>query len=143
LRTDSNRVTKLRSAGSVVEVRFPTLGRIWTTTTQETADCVLKDSEAFSMRREDGYIAGVRWWMPSIVRTLANHTLSMDEPDHRRLRDIVDEPFRRRTILEMEPRILAIADLPGSHTYARDTAPAHRCHSQHRGRGYPRKVQPG
>src|SRR5262249_46525761 len=79
-------------------VRFPILGRIWTTTTQETADRVLKDSEAFSMRREDGYIAGVRWWMPGIVRTLANHMQSMDEPDHRRLRDIVDEAFRRRAI---------------------------------------------
>jgi cytochrome P450 PksS len=103
-------INKLRSAGSVVEVRFPILGRIWTTTTQEMADRVLKDSEAFSMRRDDGNIAGVRWWMPGIVRTLANHMLSMDEPDHRRLRDIVDEAFRRRAILEMEPRILAIAD---------------------------------
>src|SRR5262249_59407560 len=36
--------------------------------------------------------------------------LSMDEPDHRRLRDIVDEAFRRRAVLEMEPRILAIAE---------------------------------
>jgi cytochrome P450 PksS len=103
-------INKLRSAGSVVEVRCPILGRIWTTTTQEMADRVLKDSEAFSMRRDDGNIAGVRWWMPGIVRTLANHMLSMDEPDHRRLRDIVDEAFRRRAILEMEPRILAIAD---------------------------------
>src|SRR5215831_16220181 len=84
-------INKLRSAGSVVEVRFPILGRIWTTTTQEMADRVLKDSEAFSMRWDDGNIAGVRWWMPGIVRTLANHMLSMDEPDHRRLRDIVDE----------------------------------------------------
>ena len=33
-------IAKLRSAGSVVEVRFPVLGRIWTTTTQETADRV-------------------------------------------------------------------------------------------------------
>ena len=103
-------ITKLRSAGPVVEVRFPILGRIWTTTTQEMADRVLKDSGTFSMRRDDGNIAGVRWWMPGIVRTLANHMLSMDEPDHRRLRDIVDEAFRRRAILEMEPGILAIAD---------------------------------
>src|SRR5215471_10013063 len=36
--------------------------------------------------------------------------LAMDEPDHRRLRDVVDEAFRRRAILEMEPHILAIAD---------------------------------
>jgi len=103
-------IAKLQSAGPVVEVRFPILGRIWTTTTEEMADRVLKDSGTFSMRRDDGNIAGVRWWMPGIVRTLANHMLSMDEPDHRRLRDIVDEAFRRRAILEMEPGILAIAD---------------------------------
>jgi cytochrome P450 PksS len=36
--------------------------------------------------------------------------LTMDEPDHTRLRSIVDEAFRRRAILDMEPRILAIAD---------------------------------
>ena len=103
-------IAKLQSAGPVVEVRFPILGRIWTTTTEEMADRVLKDSGTFSMRRDDGNIAGVRWWMPGIVRTLANHMLSMDEPDHRRLRDIVDEAFRRRAILEMEPRISAIAE---------------------------------
>lgn len=103
-------IEKLRSAGPVVEVQFPILGRIWTTTTQEMADRVLKDSDVFSMRGDDGNIAGVRWWMRGIVRTLANHMLSMDEPDHRRLRDIVDEAFRRRAILEMEPRITAIAE---------------------------------
>jgi cytochrome P450 len=48
--------------------------------------------------------------MPGIVRTLANSMLSMDEPDHKRLRDIVDEAFRRRAVLEMEPHIQAIGD---------------------------------
>jgi cytochrome P450 PksS len=52
----------------------------------------------------------MRWWMPAIVGTLANHMLSMDEPDHARLRGVVDESFRRRAILEMESRILALAD---------------------------------
>jgi cytochrome P450 len=36
--------------------------------------------------------------------------LSMDEPDHRRLRHIVDEAFRRRAVIAMQSRILAIAD---------------------------------
>jgi cytochrome P450 PksS len=36
--------------------------------------------------------------------------LSMDDPDHKRLRDIVDEAFRRRAVLEMEPHIQAIGD---------------------------------
>ena len=31
-----------------------------------------------------------------MVRTLAHNMLTMDEPDHARLRGIVDEAFRRR-----------------------------------------------
>ena len=103
-------IEKLRSAGPVVEVQFPIVGRVWTTTTQDLADRILKDSETFTLRRDDGIVAGFRWWMPGILRTLANNMLSMDEPDHRRLRDIVDEAFRRRAVLDMEPRIHAIAD---------------------------------
>jgi cytochrome P450 len=109
-RNPAAEIEKLRSAAPVIEMRFPIIGKVWTTTTQELTDRVLKDSETFTMRREDGTIAGLRWWMPGIVRTLTNQMLSMDEPDHRRLRDIVDEAFRRRAVLEMEPRILAIAD---------------------------------
>src|SRR6516225_3744846 len=103
-------IERLRSAGPVVEVRFPMVGKVWTTTTQDLADRVLKDSDTFTIRNSIGGVAGLQWWMPRIVRTLANHMLSKDEPDHKRLRDIVDEAFRRRAVLEMEPRILAIAD---------------------------------
>jgi cytochrome P450 PksS len=103
-------IARIRAAGAVVQVHFPIVGTVWTTTTQELADRVLKDDAAFTLRRDDGRIAGMRWWMPQILRTLANNMLAADEPDHRRLRDIVDEAFRRRAILDMEPRILAIAD---------------------------------
>jgi cytochrome P450 len=103
-------IEKLRAAGPVVEVRFPIVGKVWTTTTQDLADRVLKDSETFTLRKDDGSIAGFRWWMPGVLRSLADNMLTTDEPDHRRLRDIVDEAFRRRAVLEMEPRILAIAD---------------------------------
>jgi cytochrome P450 len=108
-RNPAAEIARLRSAGPVVEVRFPIVGKVWTTTTQDLADRVLKDSDTFTLRRDDGNVAGLQWWMPGVLRTLANNMLSMDEPDHRRLRDIVDEAFRRRAILEMEPRILAIA----------------------------------
>jgi cytochrome P450 len=109
-RNPAAEIARLRSAGPVVEVQFPIVGKVWTTTTQDLADRVLKDSDTFTLRRDDGSVAGLQWWMPGVLRTLANNMLSMDEPDHRRLRDIVDEAFRRRAILEMEPRILAIAD---------------------------------
>jgi cytochrome P450 len=101
---------KLRTQGPVVEVRFPIVGKVWAATTQALADQVLKDTETFTLRKEDGEVAGLRWWMPGIVRTLANSMLSMDDPGHKRLRDIVDEAFRRRAVLEMEPHIQALGD---------------------------------
>ena len=109
-RNPADELARLRAAGPVVEIEFPLIGKTWTTTTQEMADRVLKDSVTFTIRRDDGAIVGMRWWMPAIVGTLANHMLSMDEPDHARLRGVVDESFRRRAILEMESRILALAD---------------------------------
>ena len=108
-RNPAGAIAKLRSAGPVVEVRFPFVGTLWTTTTQALANQVLRDSETFTLRKEGGAIAGFRWWMPRIVRTLANSMLSVDEPDHARLRGIVDEAFRRRAVLEMEPRIRTLA----------------------------------
>jgi len=103
-------IEKLRAAGPVVEVRFPIIGKVWTPTTQALADQVLKDTETFTVRSADGAVAGIQWWMPGILRTFTNTMLSMDDPDHKRLRDIVDEAFRRRAILDMEPHIQAIGD---------------------------------
>src|SRR5258708_1020810 len=114
-------IEKLRTAGPVVEVRFPIIGKVWTTTTQALADQVLKDTSTFTMRKEDGTVAGYRWWMPGIVRILANSMLSMDEPDHKRLRDIVDEAFRRRAVLDMEPHIQAIGDELADELFAEGT----------------------
>jgi cytochrome P450 PksS len=101
---------RLREAGPVVEVKLPLFGRVWMATTQETVSRVLKDSATFSLRKPDGNVAGIRWWMPGIVRTLASNMLTVDEPDHTRLRGIVEEAFRRRAVLEMRPRIRSIAD---------------------------------
>ena len=109
LRDPAAGVARLRASGPVVEVRFPIIGRTWITTTQEMAGRVLKDSQSFTMRKEDG-AAPVPWWLPRIFGTLANTMLTFDEPDHTRLREIVDEAFRRRAVLDMEPHILEIAE---------------------------------
>ena len=100
---------KLRAAGPVVEVKLPMIGQVWTTTTQEMASRVLKDNHVFTLRRDDGGVAGMRWWMPSIFRVFAKNMLTVDEPDHSRLRGIVEEAFRRRAVIDMAPRIHAIA----------------------------------
>jgi cytochrome P450 len=110
LRNPAAGIERLRTSGPIVKVRFPIIGRTWITTMQEAADRMLKDSRTFTIRKDGGAIAGLQWWMPGIFRALASNMLTADEPHHTRLRSIVDEAFRRRAILDMEPRILAIAD---------------------------------
>ena len=90
LRDPATALTRLRVVGPVVEVRFPIVGRTWITTTSELAARVLKDNDTFTMRK-NGTVAGLRWWMPGSIRALAVSMLSMDEPDHTRLRSIVDD----------------------------------------------------
>ncbi len=109
-RDPATEIAKLRAHGPVVATRFPIVGRVWVTTTYDTTVQVLKDSSTFTLRKEGGALAGLRWWMPKFVAALATNMLTMDEPDHTRLRSIVDEAFRRRAVLDMEPHIRAIAD---------------------------------
>ena len=108
-RDPAGAIERLRAAGPVVEVRLPIMGRVWMTTTQEMTSRVLKDNRVFTLRKDDGAVAGLRWWMLGIFRSFTKSMLSVDEPDHTRLRGIVEEAFRRRAVLDMEPRIRAIA----------------------------------
>jgi cytochrome P450 len=123
LRNPAEGIEWLRAAGPAVEVRFPIIGKTWITTTEDAAGRVLKDSQTFTLRKDSGAIAGMRWWMPGVFRAMANNMLVTDEPGHTRLRGIVDEAFRRRAILEMEPRILLIADELAAELFA-DGSPA-------------------
>jgi cytochrome P450 len=123
LRNPAAGIERLRAAGPVVEVRFPIIGKTWITTTEDAAGRMLKESQTFTLRKDGGAIAGMRWWMPGIFRAMANNMLVTDEPDHARLRGIVDEAFRRSAILEMEPCILATADELAAELFA-DGSPA-------------------
>jgi cytochrome P450 len=48
--------------------------------------------------------------MPKPIRLMTNNMLQKDEPDHRRLRKLVDAAFARRDVQAMRPTIAAIAD---------------------------------
>jgi len=109
LRDPAAGIATLRAAGPVVATKFPIVGRVWVTMTYEATAQMLKDSTNFTLRKEGGDVAGLRWWMPKLVQTLASNMLTTDEPDHTRLRSLVDEAFRRRAVLDMEPRIRTIA----------------------------------
>lgn len=103
----------MRAAGPVIPVRLPVLGKVWLTTTHAATLAMVKDNALFVQEgRHAGKsgTAGMPWWMPRGLRLLANNMLQKDEPDHRRLRKLVDKAFARRDILAMRVRIEELAD---------------------------------
>jgi len=103
----------LRDAGPVIPVALPFVGKARVTTTYDATSAMLKDNERFVQEaRHAGKtgVAAMKWWMPRSLRLLTNNMLLKDEPDHRRLRKLVDQAFQRRHVRDMRHSIEQIAD---------------------------------
>jgi cytochrome P450 len=104
----------MRAAGPVIPVKMAFLGRAWVTTTHAATLALVKDNALFVQEgRHAGkpnLVAGFQWWMPKSLKAVANSMLQKDEPDHRRLRQLVDKAFTRRDVLAMRGNIDRIAD---------------------------------
>jgi cytochrome P450 len=103
----------MRAAGPVIPMKFRVIGRTWITTTHASTSAMVKDNEIFV--QEGGHagkssVPGMRWWMAGSFRLMANNMLLKDEPDHRRLRKLVDEAFQRRHVRDMRGEIERLAD---------------------------------
>jgi cytochrome P450 len=114
----------MRAAGPVIRAKVPFLGSAWMTTTHASTLAMVKDNGLFVQEsRHAGKtgVAGMSWWMPRALGLMADNMLMKDEPDHRRLRKLVDRAFQRRDILAMRAGIEAVTDgilddLDGSET---------------------------
>jgi cytochrome P450 len=103
----------MRAAGPVVPLKVAFLGRVWATTTHASTLAMVKDNDLFVQEgRKAGKsgVAGFQWWMPRSLKAVANSMLQKDEPDHRRLRKLVDKAFARRDVLAMRGGIDRLAD---------------------------------
>ena len=103
----------MRAAGPVIPIRMPFLGKAWVTTTHESTLAMVKDNGLFvqeSRHAGKAGVAGFYWWMPRSVKLMTNNMLQKDEPDHRRLRRLVDGAFARRDVQAMRGGIEAVAD---------------------------------
>ncbi|MEN0040567.1 MAG: cytochrome P450 [Pseudomonadota bacterium] len=100
----------LRADGPIVQLRLPIIGHVHFVTHHAAASALLKDSERFQMRDTRGNVTGLQWWMPSALQNLADNMLSSDDPEHRRLRQAVDDAFARRPVQGMAASIERQAD---------------------------------
>ncbi|MBX4932035.1 cytochrome P450 family protein [Rhizobium bangladeshense] len=104
---------RMRAEGAVVRMKLPILGRTWFTVTHDACAALLKDSESFA---RDPANAGSRTQarilkcLPRTIGLLALNMIGYDDPEHRRLRGLVDQAFQRRSIEAMKPMITHIAD---------------------------------
>jgi cytochrome P450 len=104
---------QLRPLGSIVQVKLPIMGKIALCTTHDTCSAFLKDHTTFV---RDPANAGkmtqsrILRLLPRTLSLLALNMLGHDDPEHRRLRGLVDVAFQRRHIEAIGPIIADVTD---------------------------------
>jgi cytochrome P450 len=101
-----------RSIGAVIPIPFPIAGldrQAWAITRMEEAVQALKDHAHFTV---DASSIGLDGPFAQYVDStfLAGTMISVDDPDHRRLRGLVSKAFTPRYIESLRPRVRQIAD---------------------------------
>lgn len=101
-----------RQDGPFALCKLPLIGTVKTALTHEAAHAVLKDTNRFAVdARNAGHKRAFGLpFLPKSMRLLAENVLSLDDPDHQRLRRLADAPFRRAAIETSRPRVTALVD---------------------------------
>jgi cytochrome P450 len=98
--------------GPIVRIKYPLVGSFWAVTTHAAVNEILRDRHTFV---RDARTAGLKraanlpWWIPRSLRALTEGMILRDEPDHRRLRSLVEQAFVRRNMEQLRPRFTQIA----------------------------------
>ena len=114
LREPQYQLERMRAEGSIIPVKMPFVGRIWVTTTYAATEQVMKGKDTFFLEGHSvgkTKIAGLPWWIPKSLTVIAESMISKDEPDHKRLRKLVDLAFRRHSVLDMRSLIESRAEV--------------------------------
>jgi cytochrome P450 len=103
---------RLRDESPVCRVTLPTKEPAWLITRYADVVTVLKDERfvkdtANALTPEQ--VVGQRWFRKVFV-SLRRNMLSLDPPDHTRLRALVQKAFTPRMVEQMRPRIEALTD---------------------------------
>ena len=104
---------QLRKMGPVLPHSRPLFGQGYLLTRYEDVLNALKDPRLVNERGnavEGAKNSLDRWWMPRILRLFQNNMALQDEPDHRRLRNLVHKVFTPRMIEDLTGRMEQLVD---------------------------------
>ncbi|GAB4582086.1 MAG: cytochrome P450 [Anaerolineales bacterium] len=99
----------MRANDPVCRVNFMRFYKAYLITRYDDVVSVMKDPRVFknsNWAKQNGNSGVV--WMPKNMRPLLKNMLNTDEPDHRRLRNLVHQAFTPKMIAELAPRIETI-----------------------------------
>lgn len=98
--------------GPFARVKVPLFGPLPAALTHESVQTVLKRSETFAVdARNAGHNKAFGLpFIPKSLRLLSENILSLDDPDHQRLRRLADAPFRRAAIEMQRDRVGKLVD---------------------------------
>ena len=103
---------RLREEAPVCRVKTKLLGPAWLITRYADVMACLKEADRFV---KDPRNAGVKHrksmprWLPPSIKALEQNMLDIDDPDHRRLRNLVNKAFSRRRVEGLRAKADAVA----------------------------------
>ncbi|HTV69124.1 MAG TPA: cytochrome P450 [Rhizobiaceae bacterium] len=103
----------MRAEGPLVPMKLPIFGRTLLAVSHDACSELLKDHESFA---RDPLNAGIKTQqrilkiLPRTIGLLASNMLGHDDPEHRRLRGLVDQAFQRQAVQASRPMIEHVAD---------------------------------
>lgn len=101
---------RLRHDDPVALVRLPFFGKTYFISRYDDVVSALRDPRISTDVARGASTSGIGAMMPRSVTVLGQNMLTKDDPEHRRLRDLVHKAFTPKRIQAMANRITAITD---------------------------------
>jgi cytochrome P450 len=103
---------QLRAREKAIQVVMGGSRKAWLITRYKDVVTALDDGSVFVKEAEKAGLTDIGkmpWWLPSTFGSMMRSMINWDDPEHLRLRNFVNGAFHRQRIVEMRPRIAAIA----------------------------------
>ena len=104
---------ELRKTNPIVPARVAFMGDVVLVTRYEDVIEGLKHPLLSSdLKRSGGIGTGIfdAWWVPKVFKSIQDSMVTSDDPDHRRLRNLVHQAFTPRVIEKMRARVNEVTD---------------------------------
>jgi cytochrome P450 len=103
---------RLRAEAPVCRVKTRLMGPVWLITRYDDVVACLKDPDRFVKAPANAGLKrrkSMPRWLPESIKSLEQNMLDVDDPGHRRLRNLVNKAFSRRGIEGLKNKADAIA----------------------------------